>query len=217
MSYTREQWARALLQELGNSNPDPGTVSWLIGWTDWETSEPPGAAYNLLNTTQDEPGASAFNHFGSQGQYSVKNYQNFQQGIDANITALKNGDYPALEQALAGNDLATLENSQAVNGEIATWGTGKSGAQIESLAGQQANQPFPGSMLSFNPFEPNSNLPQVAPTSTTPPANCPGALSALGLCALAQPETWLRLGVGAIGILAIGIGAWSLTKGVAQP
>lgn len=221
MSYTRKEWADALLAGLGNTSPSPEVENWLIGWTDFETSSPPGAAYNLLNTTQAEPGATAFNHFGPNGEYSVKNYTDFNQGIQANITALRNGYYPVLEQALASNDFHTLVSSGAITNELGTWGTGKSGATIETAAGRGANQSFSGVATGVqpNPNPNNTTLPQGSQPNG--PDGCPAAIQAVGLCtvwaawnSLNSAGFWARVGLGTLGVVAIGVGLWSGIKAV---
>lgn len=157
MSYTRKQWAVAFLQSIGNNNPSNEIVNWVIAWTDGETACCKGAAYNLLNTTQDMQGATAFNHFGSNGQYSVKNYTSFDQGIQANTIAIKNGYYPAIYSDLKSNNFTDLMSNPAVAKELSTWGTGGTGRSINNNAGKGANDQFSGDATQVQQQNNNSN------------------------------------------------------------
>src|SRR5262252_6067114 len=119
MSYTRQQWASDFLAAIGNTAPDPLVINWVVGWTRYETSAGAGAAYNLLNTTQTEPGSTPFNSVG------VQNFTSYTQGVQANAHVLENGLYPDLLAALAHNDVAELSApSAAIRNELSTWGTG---------------------------------------------------------------------------------------------
>jgi hypothetical protein len=118
-SYTRGQWATDLLKAIGNASPSQKTVYWVVNWTYWETSSGDGAAYNLLNTTQQMPGSWSFNSAG------VQNFTSYAQGIHANAIVLENGYYPTLLTALQTNDLASLASpSDSIQSELGTWGTG---------------------------------------------------------------------------------------------
>jgi hypothetical protein len=71
---------------------------------------------NPLNTTQDWPGAVAMNSAG------VKRYRTIQDGIDATVTTLKNGHYPAiLDNLKASRPRANWGNACP---NLSTWGTG---------------------------------------------------------------------------------------------
>ena len=119
MSYTRAQWAGDFLRAIGNSNPNPLVVNWVVGWSRFETGAGAGAAYNLLNTTQRETGSTDFNNVG------VQNFTSYTQGIDANAQVLQNGYYPELYQALATNNINALMNpNTSIQAELNTWGTG---------------------------------------------------------------------------------------------
>jgi hypothetical protein len=133
-SYTRGQWATDVLKAIGNTNPDPNTVNWVVGWTDWESGGSNVAAYNLLNTTQQMPGSWSFNSVG------VQNFTSYQEGVAANALVLENGYYPALLQALRTNDLATLANPGSdIQSELSTWGTGW---RSWGFSGNNANESF---------------------------------------------------------------------------
>lgn len=132
MSYTRDQWARAFLTAIGNLNPSPTAVNWVVAWSQFETSCCGGAAYNLLNTTEpNTPGVvSNFNSVG------VKNYDSFANGIQANAKVLMNGLYNPLLQALRSNDTIALCNpGGGIQSSLGTWGTGGgAAANIASAA-----------------------------------------------------------------------------------
>lgn len=141
MSYTREQWFRGVLSLIGNTNPTIQLVQWGVAWTKLETSGPPGAAYNLLNTTEPyTPGVvSDFNSAG------VKNYDSFVHGCQANAKVLGNGYYPDIYTALRYDNFPFLVgNPVMVNPELTKWGTGPVFSQIKSLLGEGMNDEFPG-------------------------------------------------------------------------
>jgi hypothetical protein len=97
MSYSREDWCEAFLVAIGNTTPTQSVLNWVIMWTAFESS-PPGALYNLLNTTQRMNGSSNYNAVG------VQNFVDFTQGITANKIVLFNGYYPHLADALVHDD-----------------------------------------------------------------------------------------------------------------
>lgn len=142
MSYTRAQWATAMLQAAGNKNPDPKVVEWVVNWTRYETATGSGAAYNLLNTTQGAPGSSRFNSVG------VQNFVTFAQGTQTNARVLANGRYPTLLDALKNNKTAPLgisgAPSAAVNKQLSIWGTGAKAAIFAQNLGAGMNDQFSG-------------------------------------------------------------------------
>lgn len=142
MSYTRRDWSIAFLNKIGNSNPTEKTILWVIAWTHAETTSPPGAQYNLLNTTEpNTPGVvSDFNSVG------VKNYDTFEHGVQANAKVLQNGFYPTLFNYLKNNSpglYAELHDGE-INRQLSTWGTGPVQASISSGAKNPTNDSFPG-------------------------------------------------------------------------
>jgi hypothetical protein len=81
----------------------------------WQLAEGTEAAFNPLATTRDHPGATDFNSVG------VKNYPDYEAGMQENIEALHNGLYDNILAALAqGNDA----NAVASAIENSRWGTG---------------------------------------------------------------------------------------------
>lgn len=121
MSYTRKQWADAFLAAIGNTNPSPQIEDFVINWTAQEGNYPGGqGTYNLLNTTQPEPGS-----YGGGTQGNIQYFPNFSEGIQANATVLQNGLYPDLLNALRSNNINALCNGAGnIPGEMQTWGTG---------------------------------------------------------------------------------------------
>jgi hypothetical protein len=96
--FTRVQFAKDLCTGLGNTNPSPRILAFIVGWSTFETNTNSGARFNLLNTTQ--PGIEGATNFNSAG---VKNFPNYQSGIQATVETLKNGYYPTLVEALTEN------------------------------------------------------------------------------------------------------------------
>ena len=138
MSYTRSQWVDAFLNAIGDANPSQAIINWVGAWTDFETSAGGGAAYNLLNTTQREPGSTNFNSVG------VQNFNSFSQGVSANAHVLENGLYPDILSALRANNISTLDTSSAVNRELSIWGTHVTGSQLGSHGFAGAGDTFSG-------------------------------------------------------------------------
>lgn len=113
-SGSQQQWAQAFLAQIG----EPQTQCNVAAVTAWAVAEGGGvtndAANNPLDTTQPEPGDWSINGIG------VKAYPSYQEGLDANATAITNGLYGGILSALsAGN------SAQAVAGAVANspWGT----------------------------------------------------------------------------------------------
>lgn len=135
MSYTRKQFADALLKYIGNSSPAAYVEAWVIAWTRAESGPESAnqvAAYNLLNTTQPEPGSTFFNCLRQSGtgdcEFGVQNYLAFADGIKANGDTLMNGFYTTLYPALRDNDalaLGSISNTPAggVIADLGIWGT----------------------------------------------------------------------------------------------
>lgn len=184
--FTRQQWASDYLKALGNSNPSPGVVNWVVGWTDYETSGPPGAYYNLLNTTQ--PGFGGYegsNIGGAALQAGVKDYPDYTSGINANATVTENGYYPQLLSDLRNNNLNDLIGSSLVTNELGTWGTGVSGEQINQLSGVNASQVFNGEFSSgtTNISSGSGTTPLTSNSTTNTASNgttCQGGISTNG-------------------------------------
>lgn len=132
-------WATKLLSRLGAPSTDEN-VNAITTWMRYEGGHWKNSAhYNPLNTTQPEQGATSMNRVG------VKAYKNWDQGLDATVTTLRNGKYANILSALmqGTNAQAVL---QAVNNS--PWGTniamggpagyGASGAAVPTAPGIEA-------------------------------------------------------------------------------
>jgi len=117
----REQWAHDFLTQLGM----PVTSENVRAMVAWQQAEGTSAQYNPLATTQNMPGATKFNSVG------VKNYLSYADGLTANITAITNGRYTNILNALrAGNSADAVAQAIAAS----PWGTG---ALVERVLSQQ--------------------------------------------------------------------------------
>lgn len=127
-NYNAHSWAVELLHRL-NVKPTSGAVQAIVAWEaaeggNWNNT----AHFNPLNTTQDAPGATSMNGVG------VKAYTSWEQGFDATIQTLHNGNYDQILAALrSGNAHAIAESvvnspwgtkSINVGGDYATYGHG---------------------------------------------------------------------------------------------
>lgn len=117
MSYTRGQFARALLPKVGAE----ATTHNMRAMMAWMQAEGDAGRFNPLNTTHSMPGATNFNSVG------VKNYKTFGDGVAATAKTLNYGadrglyGYRPIRHALHANlparrTLFAVERSQ--------WGTG---------------------------------------------------------------------------------------------
>lgn len=133
MAYSLLQWSRDVLASLGNTNPSQQTQDWLASWATFETSGPPGAAFNPLNTTQPAPGSTLFNTL-SPG-FGVRNYTSYQQGVQVVASQIANGYYPEIAADLRSNNWQDLFTANPViNQELSTWGTGAKASAIAQNA-----------------------------------------------------------------------------------
>ena len=114
MATPQQKWAAALLKALG-IHQTPGAVRAITGWENAEGGHwHNDARFNPLNTTQPAAGAG---NTGTQG--NIKQYRNWQQGIQATVETLRNGRYNNILGALRSG------NADAVAGAISQtpWGT----------------------------------------------------------------------------------------------
>lgn len=118
---TASGWEADVLAGIGNTQPTAATIAYLSAW---HRAEGGSASFNPLNTTQEAAGATCYN---DNNGNCVKNYPDYQTGIQATIATLMNGRYP--------NTLAGLQSNQPIvdDGELGTWGTG-GGALRDQLA-----------------------------------------------------------------------------------
>lgn len=144
--FTRQQWATSLLNYIGNVNPSPQVVNWVVNWTAQEGNAPgQQAQFNLLNTTQPEAGS-----YGGGTQGNIQYYPSYQLGIIGNGDTLANGNYPDLYNALRSNNFSALSSGSGnIVQEMRTWGTGWNawygGSPNASLLAQQF--PLSGSSI----------------------------------------------------------------------
>jgi hypothetical protein len=113
--YSAQSWAAAFLAAI----PEPQTTCNENAIVAWEAAEGGGVTNNAendpLNTTEPEPGDWSINSVG------VKAYPSYQEGLQANVTAITNGLYGNVLAALsAGNDAQAVANAVASS----PWGTG---------------------------------------------------------------------------------------------
>lgn len=104
-------WEGDVLRAIGA----PASAANVAFLDTWQRYEGGSAAFNPLNTTQSEPGATDYNSVG------VKNYPSAAVGAKATAATLENGRYDAVVSALrTGNP----QPSSEMESEIRTWGTG---------------------------------------------------------------------------------------------
>lgn len=114
MSETKQAWAGSLLKRLGIKD-SPGARKALVGWADAEGGHFHNrATFNVLNTTQEMPGAG---NTGAQG--NIKVYTSWGQGLDATVKTLENGKYGGILTALKKGDANGVANAIGAS----PWGT----------------------------------------------------------------------------------------------
>lgn len=126
-------WRFKLLQQMGA----PATKANLRFLDAWQRAEGGNAAYNPLNTTQQAPGASAYNSVG------VRNYGSPEQGLQATVETLNNGRYGAIVNLLRSGRATAGQLGQAV--EASPWGTGGGVMRVLGEGGPAAAGPGPSS------------------------------------------------------------------------
>jgi hypothetical protein len=102
-SNTRERWAIDLLAALGNAQPTPDTIAFVVEWTIAEdTSDGALSRNNPLNTTIcGHHWVGAINGDGACG---VGGYATEQDGIDATIETITQANFSSIAAALQAND-----------------------------------------------------------------------------------------------------------------
>ena len=105
-SGAREAWAIDLLARLGNAQPTPATVAFVVAWTVAEDACMQDCGYssawernNWLNSTM--PGYGAYATIDGDG---VKAYPDYESGMAATIATLTNGLYDNIVAGLQTND-----------------------------------------------------------------------------------------------------------------
>lgn len=138
--YTRSQYMTAVLNSIGNSNPSPQVVDWMVNWSAQEgNSVGNQGQFNLLNTTQPEAGS-----YGGGSQGNIQFYNSFQSGVQGTSATLTNGLYPDLLNALRTNDISALSSGSGnIIQEMRTWGTGWNGWYATNSTASLDAQQFP--------------------------------------------------------------------------
>jgi murein DD-endopeptidase MepM/ murein hydrolase activator NlpD len=110
----QRSWATKFLNRLGAPTSE-ANINAMTTWMRYEGGHWKNSAhYNPLNTTQPEDGATSMNRVG------VKAYKNWEQGLEATVTTIRNGKYANILSALMqGTDSQTVLS--AVN--KSPWGT----------------------------------------------------------------------------------------------
>lgn len=197
-TYTREQWATAVLNGLGNQAPSQDAINFVINWTARENNQvQPG--FNLLNTTLPEPGDKIVNSVG------VRQYPTFAEGIQATDATLRQANFAALEQELQFNGIGY---NPTVDAEMRSWSGGGYGFDSSwtttpasyLLSQQEPGAPQPG--IVNNPGGAIVNAEIGVQNLTQILANLGSAWQVLQ-----SPGTWIAVGlfVAALALLIIGV------------
>jgi cell wall-associated NlpC family hydrolase len=168
-------WRQRILIGVG-VKPTTENLKFLDAWAHAEGGT---ASNNPFNTTQKEPGATAYN---SNGGYPVLNYQSAQQGIDATVNTLTNGRYGNIIGALRDGDDA-MKAAAALRDS--PWGTGA--LTMKVLGGD------PSSYSNNKPAPPGAGVPPVGTgpliTDGLKPLTFTGEAANVGQAPAAQPQT----------------------------
>lgn len=106
-------WEAQVLQKLG-ALAGPHAVGLLRAW---QSCEGGSAAFNPLNTTQPEPGATDYN------SVHVKNYPSQEVGLRATVATLTNGFYPGIVRDLRMGTYTPAAIVARNAAEFSKWGT----------------------------------------------------------------------------------------------
>ena len=108
----RTKWAIDLARRLGNNDPSPDLIAWIVAW---QRAENTNAAYNPLATTYRTPGSTCYN------PVCVRNYSDRNEGLDATVATLE-FSYPGYADIREG--IRTNDPDRAMRGLAASpWGT----------------------------------------------------------------------------------------------
>lgn len=218
MGFDKRAWAEEFLKTIGNPNPSPNTIKFVMAWEIAEsgTSLDLGCRNNPLNTTQGGIGKTT--NCNSAG---VKNYDDFTyavgtggpeaQGLDATKTAISNGLYPSLLHALQTNDESNLgfnghPMAGNIAGDLSVWSTGKRTRNdnylnnILKLAGQKS-------------LPAGGDIGEVTPAPLIPNITDPIAALSSAFQVLTSPGTWVKIGVFLLALLVLIVGFLILIHG----
>ncbi len=126
-SYNRPKFALDFAKGLGNKHPSTNIRKFIMGWISAEFGggSDIGCANNPLATCYGMPGDSPCN-----APHCVRNYKNYQDGLDANLRAISLSYYNSLRHALATNDENNLgfhghKMAGNIAGDLSVWVHGK--------------------------------------------------------------------------------------------
>src|SRR6266699_1411288 len=137
--FDPNQWEVAFLKSIGNTNPRPETVTFVVAWGSQEGGGLTNScSYNMLNTMQGGYGGQNCTGIG------IKAYPNLQSGVAANTAAIKNGNYPSLLHAMQTNDLCGLglcngQMAPNVAGDMSVWLSGNRSPVAHDYIGKILN------------------------------------------------------------------------------
>lgn len=95
-----------------------GNIKALVTWMQKENTT---AGYNPLATSRPMPGAGFYNYLTDDKKSGVRNYTSFEQGVQATVETINNGNYPNIVEGFKGG----LSGPEGLNlGDLAMWGTG---------------------------------------------------------------------------------------------
>lgn len=111
---------KAVLTDL-HAPATAANIASVTAWVRHETSWPPVAANNPLDSTLPEPGSTNFNSvvLAGGGVIHVQNYPSATEGAAAAAETIANGRYPAITAALTRGDGLCGDTALAV--DFATW------------------------------------------------------------------------------------------------
>jgi hypothetical protein len=118
----RAAFARAVLTAVGVGTPSQTQVDMMLAWMNAEhgaADASPQAAFNPLNTTLATTGSSNFNSFGPGGQYHVRNYSTWQEGVNATAQTLAQSNFSPIVAALKASNGNSFVQAIGSTG----WGT----------------------------------------------------------------------------------------------
>jgi hypothetical protein len=112
---------KAVLADLGAPATDANVAS-VTAWVRHESSWPPAAASNPLNSTLPEAGSTDFNTIAlaGGGVIHVQNYPDAAEGAAATAATIANGSYPHIVAGLAGGT-GLCGDTAGEAGDFATW------------------------------------------------------------------------------------------------